>query len=1271
MLELNPEKMLELESFVVNAIYSRSEFFNRTNGGNQKRDLNKDCFYPEFISVEEYHRMYERNGVAKRVVEVIPDNSWKVAPSVYEDEDSESVTEFEESWDSLSSQLSSEPSYYKSEEGSAIWEVLKRADTQAGIGQYSVILCGFDDEKSLDQPVAVKKGMRLNYLKVFPQVSALITSLEADPKNIRLGQPKTYQLSLNNPRDLEGIAASGPMNTLSAVHWSRVVHISKNNQGNDWYGQPEMKSVFNWLLDINKIGGAGAEGYWKSCFNILSLETHPQLGGDVDTDKIELKAMVDRVFNGLDRALLTKGMSAKTLAPSVIDPSPFLNMFIQMICIAKGIPDSIFKGVQTGVKAGDKDESGWDDLMEHRFNFVIIPRIITPLINRLINVGVLPVPANGYKIKVNGLHAQSDAEKADIAAKKTAAIAQYTQSGSNVNMAPMDFYTRVMGYTEEEATEIVDAAVEHAAEQQQQDMDQQQSMIDQGLAPDPTGGVDPNAAPVANVFCATGDGGGVDPSCSSNQFSASQIMDKIKSSPQFAGKEVDWDKYAERNHVKGEFVRVEVHPEVLQSLLNSQWLSMVQAKKINEDSVSEKQKTKKYNDVVITSRPGGQMLIVDGNHSFVAAVRGKARKINVIIPANRLKDFGITSSNTTPVGNKKSGLTGGHWATTDSGSHLYIKGGSVVAGNPKVVKDLSTKSSPKPNDTKDTTPHHNDDKVLNQAIEDAHKESGCMDASRKESLHFQRMSGQLSKSEYDAGIKKFTTNHYFHTETGLCVNCGGKGGKPGPCKGWKHHLKAMSGKLPGAQFSDDGGRDDSIVSHTPKSITQQLFLAKAHEGTATTQSSVKEQHNMTLPTSAQPVTSPVKQPHEMTREEYHADSLKSFKRDYPGADDTDFDKNLNLDTHRDAVRAAAIAGKRIPDNVLDADPQLRKGILHDYPQSHIDYSPPELRNKTSEWQPIGISEMPSTPKVTSPSAAQSRRKAKEDIEKAAKENVRADKLSQQSLHLTPLAKHLGGEKDADNVLYRQHRSAVADALAAGKTVPPEVLADYPDLHKVKSLAGVDLSLAGDKMSGVGAQSAAPEPGVKTMGTTTELKGTDVQKAAAEKVRKQALGVIQGKIDQLNQIGSDRPEWAASRTAPLHEIVKHLNAVDSAAWWINNTHNANTFHTLTPALVSKMTAKAASPARSTLPSQPKMVHKPQATSTPTVKVVVPETYRNQVPSGFTIRSGEISGPISLKNNETGYIVEATGDKYEVRTRNGQRVSSHGTIEDALKASHGDV
>lgn len=151
-----------------------------------------------------------------------------------------------------------------------------------------------------------------------------------------------------------------------------------------------------------------------------------------------------------------------------------------------------------------------------------------------------------------------------------------------------------------------------------------------------------------NVFCPTGEGGGIDPTCSPGGggsgkmiMTGDEVMGLIKSSPQFKDREVDWDRYQERYKIKGEFVEAEVDPQVVKKLIDSQWLSLVQAKNISEEDVASKQKTGKRNPVVISERSGGQMLVVDGNHSLVASLRSGDKNLRVIVPKNRRSDFKI------------------------------------------------------------------------------------------------------------------------------------------------------------------------------------------------------------------------------------------------------------------------------------------------------------------------------------------------------------------------------------------------------------------------------------------------------------------------------------------------------------------------------------------------------------------------------------------------------------------------------------------------------
>ncbi len=125
-----------------------------------------------------------------------------------------------------------------------------------------------------------------------------------------------------------------------------------------------------------------------------------------------------------------------------------------------------------------------------------------------------------------------------------------------------------------------------------------------------------------------------------NQFlTATEVLNKIKQSPQFKNREIDWEKYADRWEIQGEFTQAEVDPEILKKLINSQWLLTVQAKNINQETVKNKEGGN-LNDIIIANRSNGQMIVVDGNHSLVAAIRS-GRKVRVIFPRGKESNFGL------------------------------------------------------------------------------------------------------------------------------------------------------------------------------------------------------------------------------------------------------------------------------------------------------------------------------------------------------------------------------------------------------------------------------------------------------------------------------------------------------------------------------------------------------------------------------------------------------------------------------------------------------
>jgi hypothetical protein len=473
-----PFKLSEDESkamdFVANVMSMRSQLLNKLF--DPRRNIDDECGYPPSeattsggvtsIQPEFYRNLYEREPIATRVVEVLPKESWQITPMVYEDEDPNVVTPFEEAWDTLSLSLRGEQSWYVGEEGSPIWEALKRIDILSGIGHFGLLLIGIDDGKDLREPVdgvawvsgatsayggaertdtnspereesngvadedvfSGSAGTRLGggtndqytgtqlsspeypaerdqaegqpaqrkllFLRAFDETLVQITQFETNPNDPRFGMPVMYQVMLNDPREqYSGIGL--PIASVS-IHWSRVLHVCDHGHtagSSEVFAVPRMRPVLNRLLDLRKIYAGSAEGYWRAgCMPTTVLETIPQLGGDVKVDMTALRDMMEDVQNGLQKWYALMGMSAKTLAPTVVDPTSQVNVQTEAICIKIGCPIRVFKGSERGELASSQDDAAWNDRLRERQNNYITPRLIVPLIDRLIAMGVLPEP---------------------------------------------------------------------------------------------------------------------------------------------------------------------------------------------------------------------------------------------------------------------------------------------------------------------------------------------------------------------------------------------------------------------------------------------------------------------------------------------------------------------------------------------------------------------------------------------------------------------------------------------------------------------------------------------------------------------------------------------------------------------------------------------------------------------------------------------------------------------------------------------------------------
>ncbi len=425
-----------------------------------RRDIADECGHPPYgdTNAWDYQDLYDREAVATRVVEVLPKESWQIQPILYEDESADTTTLFERAFKDLGKNLDGEESWFEDDQGNPVWEYLQRADILSGIGQFGALLLGINDGRDLREPVlpteyGSSNQRELLFLRCFPESLVQISQFDEDTGSSRYGQPVVYSITFNDPRE-SNRTGMGLTTATQDVHWSRIIHIADNRGSSEVFGVPRMQPVLNRLLDLRKLYGGSAEMYWRGAFPGISLETHPALGGDVEIDRQATKDMMENYMNGLQRYLALMGMSAKSMAPQVVDPTPQINRQIEAICIRIGIPKRVFMGSERGELASTQDDAAWNDSLRGRQRNYVTPKIVKPFINRLIKIGVLPKPKR-YCIYWPDLTSQTMADKAAIALSLTQAMSQYVQSNVEALITPLDYITEFLGVPDQKARSMM------------------------------------------------------------------------------------------------------------------------------------------------------------------------------------------------------------------------------------------------------------------------------------------------------------------------------------------------------------------------------------------------------------------------------------------------------------------------------------------------------------------------------------------------------------------------------------------------------------------------------------------------------------------------------------------------------------------------------------------------------------------------------------------------------------------------------------------------
>lgn len=454
---MNPQNLFtintQIEQLLNNSIssLSRANLGFNTPSRSREDKIDASAGYPATISTEDYYRQWKRNGVARRVVTAYPDGCWKQSPNVYETDDNDVTTPFEESWNRVEKRVK-------------LLSAMASADTLCGIGRFGIMLLGIDDGKELNEPIADYQAdpfeenpgstvptRKINFVRSISERFVRIEQIEYDATSPRYGLPVKYAVELNGVDD--GTEIANQQSEHYEVHWHRVVHITEVTDETLVYAPPRLEPVYNDILDAHKIAAASPEAYWQGSYPGLTFKLDPGYEG---LDEAGITKQMEEYAENMRRYISTVGVTVNTLAPVVVDPLPHLDACLSMISIGTGIPKRILQGSEEGQLAGSQDGASWADRIQARREHHLTPSLVLRVILKLQEIGVLAASPEGVKIVWPNPHNMSETEQADVAAKRSEAIARYVASGAENLMAFGDFLHIILKLPIEEVRPIID-----------------------------------------------------------------------------------------------------------------------------------------------------------------------------------------------------------------------------------------------------------------------------------------------------------------------------------------------------------------------------------------------------------------------------------------------------------------------------------------------------------------------------------------------------------------------------------------------------------------------------------------------------------------------------------------------------------------------------------------------------------------------------------------------------------------------------------------------
>jgi hypothetical protein len=393
------------------------------------RDLWATFGYNRYLRSSDLYIKYQRQDVAKTIVEAPSDALWTRPPKIKAD------TAFLDAWAQLNRDID-------------IWDIFRRIDYCLGWSRMAIIVLGLDDGLKLDAPASLRPGTKVLYMQPYSELGVQIHDYDNDPNSSRFGLPVFYQISINETEHNQAGRSLAVPRVAFKVHWTRVIHCADNVVEDNVFGRPRLEPVYNLLDDLLKIAGGSAETYWLTANRGMQMDLDKEMALSSD-DAAALEDEVEEYHHNLRRFMRTRGVTITELGTRTASSKDPVDTVLSLISATTRIPKRLLMGSEAGQLASEQDRANWAERVDERREKFGRTRIVTPAVRRLVDLGVLPEPGEWSLLWPNAFilgpleAAQTSAQMARSAANLTKVLTDQPK------FLTIDEARKIVGFSDE------------------------------------------------------------------------------------------------------------------------------------------------------------------------------------------------------------------------------------------------------------------------------------------------------------------------------------------------------------------------------------------------------------------------------------------------------------------------------------------------------------------------------------------------------------------------------------------------------------------------------------------------------------------------------------------------------------------------------------------------------------------------------------------------------------------------------------------------------